>query len=119
MTGAPRIDVQTTTPYVTRINRELQRFAAGPNVHENALHALLMKLVVISKAHNVLKQSCLIDLIARVGNLNTPPIGLTCHQTIAFEQVAHQCFRNRRLIVLRLEQIWRWLIVSALNVHAV
>jgi hypothetical protein len=66
MAGAPRIDVQATAPGVAGINRELQRLAPCPNVHKNALHALFMELVVISKTHNVLKQSSLINLIARV-----------------------------------------------------
>jgi hypothetical protein len=66
MAGAPRVDVQAATPCVTGIHRQLQRFAPCPNVHEDAFRALLMKLVVISKAHNVLKQSYLIDLIASV-----------------------------------------------------
>jgi hypothetical protein len=66
VTGAPRIDVQATAPGIARINRQLQGFAPRPNVHEDPLYALLVKLIVISKTHNVLQQACLINLIARV-----------------------------------------------------
>jgi hypothetical protein len=66
MAGSPRVNVQATAPGIAGINRQLQRFAARPNVHEDALNALLMKLIVISKTHNVLKQAGLINLIARV-----------------------------------------------------
>jgi hypothetical protein len=78
-----------------------------------------VKFVVISKAHNVFKQSSLINLIASVRNLNTPPIGLPGDQTIAFEQMADKCFTDGGFIVLRIQQFWCGLIVPALNVHAV
>jgi hypothetical protein len=64
VTGTPRIDVQAASPCVARIDRQLEWFATRPNVHENALYTLLMKLIVISKTHNVLEQSRLINLIA-------------------------------------------------------
>jgi hypothetical protein len=64
VTGAPRVDVQAAPPCVTGVHRQLQRFAPRPNVHEDALYALLMELIVISKAHNVLQQASLINLIA-------------------------------------------------------
>jgi hypothetical protein len=66
MAGSPRVDVQATSPGVARIDRELQGFAPRPYVHEDALHALLMKLIVISKTHNVLKQASLVNLITRI-----------------------------------------------------
>jgi hypothetical protein len=64
MTGAPRVDVQATSPCVACIDAQFKRFAARPNVHEDALYTLLMEFIVISKAHNVLQQPSLINLRA-------------------------------------------------------
>ncbi len=66
MAGSPRVDVQATSPGIARIHRELQGFATRPYVHEDALHTLLMKLIVIPKTHNILKQAGLFNLIARI-----------------------------------------------------
>ena len=119
MAGAPRIDVQPTATRVPRIHRELERFAARPDVHEDALNTLLMKFIVISETHDVLKQARLVNLCARIRNLHTAPVGLPRHQTIAFEQMAHKSFCHGRFIVFCREQLGSRLILGALNVHAV
>jgi hypothetical protein len=64
MAGAPRIDVQPAATRVTRVNRQLQRFAALPDVHEDALNTLLVKFIVISETHDVLEQARLVNLRA-------------------------------------------------------
>jgi len=64
MAGAPRIDVQPAAARVTRINRQLEGFAARPDVHEDALNTLLVKFIVISETHDVLEQARLVNLRA-------------------------------------------------------
>ncbi len=82
--GAPGVDVQPAAAGVAGVHRELGGFAARPNVHEDALDALLMKLVVVAKTHDVLQQAGLVNLRAAVGDLHTAPIGLARHQAVAF-----------------------------------
>src|SRR5450830_1855669 len=48
--GAKRVDVQPAPARVAGIHGQLQRFAMRPDVHEDALHALLVKLVVVAVA---------------------------------------------------------------------
>ena len=62
--GPKRVDVQAATAGVARVDRQLDRFAARPDIHKNAFNALLMKLVVVSKAHQILQQAFLVDLRA-------------------------------------------------------
>jgi len=64
MAGAPGVDVQSTPTCVARINAQLERLTTRPDVHEDALNTLLMKLIVISKTHDVLQQARLINLRA-------------------------------------------------------
>ena len=87
MAAAPRVDIHTTTARVTRIDCELGGFAACPNVHEDALYAMLVKFIVVAKTHDVLQQTGLVNLRPAVADADTAPVGLTRHQTIAFQQV--------------------------------
>jgi len=98
MARSPRVDVQTTTSGVTRIHLKTQRLAATCDVHEDALHTLLVKLVVVSKAHDITQQTRLINLWSGVADAHTAPVGLACDQAIAFEQVARQGFCGRRFV---------------------
>jgi len=94
--AAPRVDVDTAAPRVTRIHGELGGFATRPDVHEDALHAMLVKLIVVAKTHDVLKQAGLVNLCAAVTDADTAPVGLACDQAIAFQQIAEQCLCDRR-----------------------
>ena len=92
MAGAKGVDVQSAAAGVAGVDGQLDGFAACPDVHEDALHALLVKFVVIAKAHQVLQQTFLVNLRAAVLNLHAAPVGLAGDQTIAFEQIADQGF---------------------------
>jgi len=59
----------------------------APNVHVDALHALLMEFVVVAKAHQVLQQAALLDLRAAVADAYAAPVGLAGDQAIAFQQL--------------------------------
>ncbi len=96
MAAAPWVDVHTASARVTRIDGELGGFAARPNVHEDTFNAMLVKFIVIAKTHYVLQQTGLVNLRPAVADADTAPIGLTRHQTIAFQQVTvkHLCHRR-------------------------
>ena len=64
MAGTPWIDVESAATRVPRINRELEGFAARPDIHEDALNTLLMEFIVISETHDVLQQTRLVNLCA-------------------------------------------------------
>src|SRR5574343_2061747 len=49
--GAPGVDVQAPAARVARIYLQFDGLAARPQVHVDALHALLMEFVVVAKAH--------------------------------------------------------------------
>ena len=49
--GAKGVDVYPATPGVAGVDRQLDGFAARPHIHKNPLHTVLMKLVVVAKAH--------------------------------------------------------------------
>ena len=98
MAAAPRVDVHTASARVTRIDGELGGFAARPNVHEDALHAMLVKFIVVAKAHDVLQQTSLVYLRPAVADTDTAPVGLTRHQTIAFQQVTVERLCHRRFV---------------------
>ena len=85
MTAAPRVDVHSTSARVTCINSELGGFTACPNIHEDALHAMLVEFIVVAKTHDVLQQTGLVNLRPAVADADTAPVGLTRHQTIAFQ----------------------------------
>ena len=85
MAAAPWIDVHTASARVTRIDGELGGFAACPNVHEDALYAMLVKFIVVAKTHDVLQQTGLVNLRPAVADADTAPIRLSGYQTIAFE----------------------------------
>lgn len=84
MAAPEGVDVYPTAPCVAPVYRQFNGFAARPYVHKNPLDALLMKLVVIAKTHQVLQQALLVDGRARIGNSHAPPIGLARDQAIAF-----------------------------------
>ena len=83
--AAPMIDVQAAAPGVTGIYRQVLRFALAQQVHENPLHALFMKLVVLAKTDQIFEQPFLIDRRANIVNLNAAPIRLSGHHTIRFQ----------------------------------
>ena len=56
-----------------------------------------MKLVVVTKTHQILQQTFLLNGRAGVTDLHASPVGLPCDQAVAFKQVAHQHFRHWRL----------------------
>lgn len=85
MAAAPWVDVHTASARVTRIDGELGGFAARPNIHKDALHAMLVKFIVVAKTHDVLQQTGLVNLRPAVTDADTAPVGLTRHQTIAFQ----------------------------------
>ena len=85
MAAAPRVDVHTASARVTGIDGELGGFAACPNVHEDALHAMLVEFIVVAKTHDVLQQTGLVYLRTAVVDADTAPVGLTRYQAIAFE----------------------------------
>ena len=98
MAAAPRVDIHPTSTRVTRIDGELGRFAARPNIHKDALHAMLMKFIVVAKTHDVLQQTSLVNLRPAVADADTAPVGLTRHQTIAFQQVTVKRLCDRRFV---------------------
>ena len=74
---------------------------------------------MVSKTHDVLQQTRLVDLRACVTDTHTAPIGLACYQAIAFEQLAGEGFCHRRFIQLRCQQLWRGLVVRAFQIQTV
>jgi len=117
--GAKRVDVQATAPRVAGVNRQLRGLAASPHVHEDALHTVLMKLVVIAKAHQVLQQPRLLDLWSAVADAYAAPVGLTGDQAVAFQQLAGQGFGHGLLVEVRVQQMRRRLVVAAFDVQTV
>ena len=105
MTAAPRVDVHPSSPGVTSLHTELGWLATSQDVKVDALDAMLVKFLVVAKAHDVAQEPRLIDLRPAVADLNTAPIGLARHETIAFEQMAGQRFGHRLLIVLDTQKI--------------
>ena len=85
MAAAPWVDIYAASTRVTRIDGELGGFAPCPNIHEDALHAMLVKFIVVAKTHDVLQQTCLVYLRTAVADADTAPIRLSGYQTIAFE----------------------------------
>ena len=99
MAAAPGVDVHTAPPRVTRLHAQLGRLAARHDVHVNALYTMLVKFIVIAKTHDVLQQTCLVDLRAAVADADTAPVGLAGHQAIAFEQMADESFGHWLLVL--------------------
>ena len=79
------IDIQATAACVAGINTQTTGVTTRPNVHEYALHTLLVKFMVIPKTHQVRQQSLLVNFIAGIVNLHTAPVRLTRDQAVAFE----------------------------------
>ena len=95
MAAAPRVDVHPSSPGVTSLHTELGWLATSQDVKVDALDAMLVKLLVVAKAHDVLKQTRLVDGRPAVGDADAAPIRLPRHQTIAFEQMADEGFGHR------------------------
>ena len=74
ITCAKRVDVEPAAPRVTCIHRQLERPATRPDVHEDALDTLLMKLIVVAKTHDVLQQPLLVNWRACVADLHAAPV---------------------------------------------
>ena len=85
MAAAPRVDVHPASARVSCIDGELGGLAPCPNIHEDAFHAMLMEFIVVAKTHDVLQQTGLVNLRSAVADADTAPVGLACHQTIAFQ----------------------------------
>ncbi len=119
MARAQRIDVQPAAPGVARIHRQLDRAAARPQVHEDALHALFVELVVVAEADQVLQQAGLVDLGPAVLDAHAAPVRLPRHQAIALEQVAGERFRDGGFAVVRMQQFRGGGVVRALHIQAV
>ena len=117
--GAEGVDVESATACVAGVDREFDRLAAGPDVHEEAFHALLMEFVVVAKTDQILQQTLLVDLRAGVLNLHTAPVGLASDEAIAFEQVAGQGFGDWRFFMVGAQQLGGGLVLRALYIEAV
>ena len=96
--GPEGVDVQPAAAGVAGVDRQFDGLAAAPDVGEDALHALLMELVVVPETDQIRQQTSLVDLRAAVANLDAAPVGLASHQAIAFEQSAAQGFADRRFM---------------------
>ena len=107
MAGAPGVDVEPAAARVARGHAQLGGPAALPDVHEHALDAVLVKVVVIAKADDVAQQPGLVDLRAGVADLHAAPVGLAGDGAIAFQQAAGQCFFHRLLVEGGRQQIGR------------
>lgn len=66
MAGAPGVDVQSTSAGVSGLHAQTGRSAACPDIHEDALHTLLMELVVIPEAHEIAQQPGLVNYIRTI-----------------------------------------------------
>ncbi len=77
------------------------------DVHEDALHAVLVKFVVLAKAHQVAQQAGLVDLRAAVGNLHAAPVGLAGDGAVALEQMAGERLLHGLLVKSGGEQLRR------------
>ncbi len=117
--GAQRVDVQPATAGVARVHRQLDRAAARPQVHEDALHALFVELVVVAEADQVPQQAGLVDLGSAVLDAHAAPVRLPGHQAVALEQVAGERFRDGGLAMVRMQQLRGGGVVRALHVQAV
>ena len=78
MAGSKWIDIQTAAPCIAGIDTQLAGLTARPNIHKNALNALLVELIVVAKADDVLQQCLLVDRLTAVADLHRSPIGLSC-----------------------------------------
>ena len=119
MAGSKGVDIHPATPGVACINRELDRAAALHDVGVDALHALLVKFIVIAKAHDVLQQTALLDLRPTVADLHAAPIRLTGDQAIAFEQVAEQHLGDGLFIESGLQQLRGRGVVRAFQIQPI
>ncbi len=80
--ATPGIDVQAAAPRIAGIDCQFLRLALAQDVHENALDALLVELIVVAKPNQVLQQTLLINLRANVADLQAGPIRLARYQAI-------------------------------------
>ena len=64
--GAPGVDVQAASAGVAGVDQQPRGAAVAGDVHEDALCAVLVKVVVRSKAHQIAQQRGLVDLRSAV-----------------------------------------------------
>lgn len=83
--GAQGVDVEAASTGVAGIDHQAYGLAALPDVHKNALNALLVEFVVVAKTHQVLQQAGLVDGAPGIADLHAGPVGLSGDQTVAFE----------------------------------
>src|SRR5690606_22236978 len=67
---------------------------AGENIAENPLHAMLVKILVLAKRHQVLQQARVVNGPTTVVNGYTRPVRLTGHRAVGFQQVTVELFAN-------------------------
>jgi len=77
---AKRVDVQSPPPGVEGLDVQTVRGAVLVNVAEHALHALFMKLLVLSKRDEVLQQARMIQRGTAVVYPYGGPVGLPGHR---------------------------------------
>jgi hypothetical protein len=82
--GAKRIDVDSSAAGVAGIDGQLLRAAAAPEIHENPLYAVLVKVLVLSIGNQVPEETGSFQPRAPVTDLNSGPIRLTGDRTICF-----------------------------------
>ena len=68
--GAPRVDIQTATAGVARIDAQFFRVAETLNVIKDALHALFVEFVVMAERHQVAQQLFPVNFRAALLNLH-------------------------------------------------
>jgi hypothetical protein len=78
-----------------------------------------VKLIVVSKAHDVTQQTRLVNLRTGVADAHTAPIRLARDQAIAFEQIAGQGFSGGRFVEIGRQQLGIGLVLVALQIQTV
>ncbi len=88
--GAPRVDIQTAAAGIAGVHAELFWPAETLNIVKDTLHALLVKLVVMSERHQVTQQLFPVNFRAAILNLNGAPVRLVGDKAVGFQQMADQ-----------------------------
>src|SRR5690606_37761555 len=90
--GPPGVDVQAAAAGVAGFHRQPLRAAAGQQVDEDPLDALLVEAGVFAERDQVAQQAGAVDARAAVGDVDGGPVGLAGDRAVGLEQLAAQDF---------------------------
>lgn len=93
--GAPWVNVRAATSRVACVNAQFLRLAEAQNVIENAFHALLVKLIMVTEGDQITQQLLAIDFSSAILNLYGAPVRLVGDQAVRLQQMADQRLFHR------------------------